>query len=195
MVSALKAANTEAGQSVFSPGDWPTNSETMPAILVTAIHERKESMTRAQPNFTTTASIMVDARLQANNEGDAQEKLDLISDQIEQAILTNYNLIQAVQQVAFVETTAKVNSENGTHIAQVVMIFGLEFFQSQEDYYAPVAPTQVDEVAVHADLQNIYDPTGSYTGSLFPNSVIPAPRTSGPDGRDEGLIDIKNLEN
>ena len=36
----------------------------------------------------------------------------------------------------------------------------------------------------------IEEESGTYTGSPFPGSVTAAPRTTGPDGRDEGALQI-----
>jgi hypothetical protein len=189
-VAALKAADTDAGDNIFSPGDWPSDSDAMPALLISCKRERKESMTRAQPNFTTTAYIRVDARLEDTNEGDAQDSMNALCDQVEQAILTNHDIIEQLQQISSVETQMDIVSEGGKHVAQAVIEFGMEFYQSQEDYYAPVNPPQLNEITVQADLTNHFDPSGTYPDPAFPDSVKPAPRTSGPDGRNEGAIDI-----
>jgi hypothetical protein len=45
-------------------------------------------------------------------------------------------------------------------------------------------------VNLHADLISQFDPLGVYGALLFPDAVQPAPRTAGPDGRDEGYVEI-----
>lgn len=187
-ITALKDANTLAADNVFSPGDRPTPKENMPALLVRCKHERKESMVRAQPNFTTTAFIRIDARLQATDEAEVQDNMDTLCDQIEQAILTNHDIIAVLQQISSVETQMDVSSESEFHVGQAVIEFGMEFYQSQEDYYAPVNPPDLTEVRTNVDLTNIFDATATYPNPPFPSSVQAAPRTSGPDGRNEGAL-------
>jgi hypothetical protein len=45
-------------------------------------------------------------------------------------------------------------------------------------------------VTLDGDLVNVFDPAGTYVGTLFPQSVRPPPRSAGPDGRSEGSLVI-----
>ena len=53
----------------------------------------------------------------------------------------------------------------------------------------PVLP-DLAGLGIHVDLVSQFDAAGTYVGSLFPSSVAPAPRQSGPDGRDEGALNF-----
>ena len=69
------------------------------------------------------------------------------------------------------------------------LAFGLEFFE----LYEPNAPIDLQTITLNVDLQNIFDATGTYSNPPFPAAVVPAPRTTGPDGRDEGYVEADNL--
>jgi hypothetical protein len=182
-VTALSAANTLAGDNIYSPGDWPTNSDTMPAILVNANKEHKESGSRAQPNFTVTSFIEIEAKVLANSGEKARADLTQLCGQIEYAILTNYNIIILLQQISSVDIEVKYNSDSGKHIGHAKLDFGMEFFEVPE---TPVNPQSLTVMGMNIDLGNVFDPSGAYSNPPFPTSVTPAPRTSGPDGRNEG---------
>jgi hypothetical protein len=185
-VAALKSAGTMARQSVFSPQDWPTFSGNYPAILVQTPRERKESIGRGMPQFTVTTTMSVIGRLDGTDAEYVETQLELLCEQIEQAILTNYDLVRLTQQFSAVDTRMEVSCEGEKHIGEVQIDFSLEFYQAFE-------PTFVDaltEADVHVDLVGTYDAAGTYPSPPFPTSVQPAPRTSGPDGRDEGRLQI-----
>lgn len=185
-VAALKSARTLAGQSVFSPRDWPTWSGNYPAILVQTPRERKESISKSIPEFTTTVTMTVIGRLDGTDEGRVEADLETLCEQIEQAILTNYDLVRLTQQFSSVDTRMEVTNEGEKHIGEVQMDFAMEFFEAFE----PVIADPLEQVNVHVDLAGPFDATGAYPNPPFPDSVQPAPRTSGPDGRDEGALTI-----
>ena len=93
-VTALKGA-TDAGQSVYSPFDWPTQSDSYPIITVRAPKERKESMGRNAPLFTVTSTIEIVAKTKSPAlVGDAGSAvalaaLEVIKAQIESALINN----------------------------------------------------------------------------------------------------------
>ncbi|MFW5401702.1 ATP-binding protein, partial [Yersinia sp. 1252 StPb PI] len=45
--------NTDAGNRVYSPRDWPTTEELYPVILVQTLIEEKQSLGRNAPQFNT----------------------------------------------------------------------------------------------------------------------------------------------
>lgn len=58
-----------------------------------------------------------------------------------------------------------------------------------ESVVQPIIP--LDGVSVTSDLHNVFDPTGTYADPLFPDSITPAPRDVGPDGRAEGGLSFE----
>jgi hypothetical protein len=195
LVAALKG-KTGAGDSVFSPRDWPTRLEDLPMILVQSPTERKESLGRVgAPQFTVTATLRVEARVTAPAAtGDAGAAavlaaLGTLQRQIEVAVINDYELMLQIQQFSFVEIRNEVTSDARQHIGELTMDFGLEFYQGPEDF-APTAANPLEEMAIYTDLVNVYDPSGTYANPPFPDAVAPAPRSAGPDGRTEGGLDI-----
>lgn len=182
-VAALKAANTIAGNNIFSPGDWPANDDTVPYIKVNSNKVHKESGARAQPNFTVTAFIEIEAKILANSAEKALADLEQLCDQIETAITTDYNIIIELQQISSIDIMAQYDSTSGKHIGYAKLDFGMEYFEVPE---TPVNPLPFKIIALSVDLGNVFDPNGTYPNPPFPSSVVPAPRTFGPDGRNEG---------
>ena len=52
-------------------------------------------------------------------------------------------------------------------------------------------PSAFQEAQIHLDTTTPFDASGTYPNPPFPDAVQPAPRTSGPDGRAEGGLDIQ----
>lgn len=192
-VNALLAANTLAGPNVFSPRDWPTYAGNYPALLVQTTKERKESNGRTGlPTFTTTTTLAVTGRLEAATATDAEMQLETLAEQIQSTILTNYSLISSIQQFVSVDTRIEVTAEGKRHIGEVQVEFDLEYFEAFDPAAVQTVGVPLTSMGIHADLLNPYDPNGTYTPSADAPAYTPtpAPRTIGPDGRDEGALDI-----
>lgn len=186
---AVGAAITTAfptGYAIQSPGDWETPPDTLPAILYRTKRDDKAGFTRSAPNFTTTVQVEIEARIEAATAAAAQDAIDALGATLEQAIFTDYALTKLIQQIPACSTEIDITSEGRRHLAGLKMTMLLEVF---EEFY-PSITQPLAEITIHADLAGTFDPSGTYTGSLFPTAVKPAPRTTGPDGRDEGALDI-----
>ena len=145
------------------------------------------------PQFFATARLSIIGRVQGTDPTAVEEQLELLCEQIESAILTNQALLQSVNQFSFVDTDMGVTADGRQHIGEVQMDFGMEYNDDFDPFVqAPAAlpPIAVPlmEVGAHVDLTNVFDPEGTYPNPPFPGAVTPAPRTAGPDGRDEGYI-------
>ena len=187
---------TIAGNNVFSVLDWSTWSGSYPLIFLQTPTEEKESLGRqGAPQFTVTSTLRIDARVtapaQVNGAGAAAAlaQLEVFQQQIEIALINYPPLMQLIQCVPFVRVKMDVNAEGAQNLGEMVMDMGLEFYQGPEDFY-PIHTDPLTEITVDADLVNVADPTGTYLDPPFPDSVVPAPRTHGPDGRPEGGLDI-----
>jgi hypothetical protein len=180
------ALSSITGCVIETPGDWTTPPDTLPAILYRVPRDTKESIVRSQPEFTTTVLIEIEARIEALSASAAQDAIEALGQQIESAIFTNIALIAIIQQFSSVTTETDISSEGRRHLGGIRMNLLCELFEAFE----PAHGIPLTEITVHADLAGTYDANGTYTGSLFPTAVLPAPRTSGPDGRDEGALDI-----
>ena len=148
-VTALKGA-TDAGQSVYSPFDWPTQPDSYPIITVRAPKERNESMGRNAPLFTVTSTIEIVAKTKSPAlVGDAGSAvalaaLEVIKAQIESALINNPAVwavpgdaygAQRIQQFTSVESEMSTSSEGEMPIAELVMHIEVEFVQGPEDFY------------------------------------------------------------
>lgn len=189
VLAAIQQANTAGSLSWFihSPGDWSTVSPRYPAILVRNAKERKHSNSRAMPNFTTIVGVEVEARLDAVTGEDAQDNIEALGFLLEKIVLGDPATVALIQQVAFVETDTEITAEAKKHLAGIRIVFGFEVYEEFEPNLTPITLQGLD---LHADLVNVFDPSGTYPNPPFPDAVTPAPRTSGPDGRDEGGLSI-----
>ncbi len=195
-VAALQALNLR----LLTPGDLPTQSGALPEIKVRTDGDTKVSLTRAMPEFTTTVHLVVEIKVSAGTEEGAQDTLELLCYNAEMALLNNYALIGISQQISSIETTSEISAEGRVHFGEARMRLSVETFETFDPTSTPpLASTwppitdpieALTSMGIHLDMADPYDPAGTYTGSLFPSSVQPAPRTTGPDGRDEGALDI-----
>ena len=211
---ALKAG-TAAGNNVFAARTWPTWSGSYPIIWVHSPAEDKESLGRqGGPQFTVTATIRISARIQLKalpKNGAAAAMilaLEGIQRQIERALINFPPLMSRLQQFPFIRSEMVESDEGDQNLGELVMDVGMEFYQGPEDFYPmeeasvqppfdPVTESVVQPIvslcglSVTSDLHNVFDPTGTYADPLFPDSVTPAPRDVGPDGRAEGGLSFE----
>ncbi|MGC0155029.1 hypothetical protein ACPRNU_21430 [Chromobacterium vaccinii] len=128
VVAALQAANTLAGQKVYVPRDFPTTPPGMPLILVQTPMERKQGRgPLGAPQFLTTATVAVNARVAGATAGQVESLLDTLCDQIENAVLTDYAVLRMAQQVLAVETEIEVTGQQREHLGEAWMRFDFEY--------------------------------------------------------------------
>jgi hypothetical protein len=194
-VAALMGT-TDVGNNVWSVRSWPTVKSAYPVIYVSAPKEDRESLgDLSAPQFTVTATIRIVARVEvptvANDAGTAQAELALetIKQQIDQAVINNPSIMGMLQQYPFTRFQMGINSEGARPFGELILDIGMEFYQGPEDFY-PIVGQPFEQLNITADLTNVVDKTGTYPDPPFPASVVPAPRTTGPDGRAEGEADF-----
>ncbi|MEO1354492.1 MAG: ABC transporter permease [Pseudomonadota bacterium] len=199
-VSALKGA-TSAGQAVYSPFDWPTSPTSYPLILVHARKERKVSLGPNVPEFDVYTRVEILARTKSPAQvGDAGSATalaaaELLKAQIETTLINNPLIWQdpaggqRIEQFTSMESDIDTSSEGDMPMAELVMHIEVKFYQGPELFY-PIATVPLQTVNAHVDTASPFDPSGTYPNPPFPASVNPAPRTAGPDGRDEGALTI-----
>jgi hypothetical protein len=188
-LAALAALTGPAfvGVTIESPGDWSTPPEALPAILLRATDDRKESIAKGQPEFTTTISIEIGVRVGDIDPAAAQDAIEALCYTIEMALLTNTALISIVNQVASVDTKVEISSDGKIHFGGATMTVNFEV-PEMFDPFATTPPPALTSFGLHFDAGAPFDATGTYSNPPFPG--LPAPRASGPDGRDEGALDI-----
>lgn len=196
-VAALQTLNLK----LLTPGDLPTQGAAkMPELKVRTEGDSKVSITRSMPEFNTTVHLVVEVKVTATTESATQDALEALCYNVEQALLLNYALIGASQQISSIETTSSISADGRQHFGEALMRVSVETFEEFDPTVQPPLATTwppvndpidpLTSMGIHLDMADPYDPNGTYTGSLFPASVTPAPRTTGPDGRDEGALDI-----
>lgn len=191
MVEAL-LGKTVAGNNVFTPRTWPTVAGAMPIILVAPGKETKISKGRSVPMFDVFGVVRVTGRIfakaDAGNAGQvaALAAAQTLQRQIEVAVINAYALRSAIQSFAKIETVVQVAKEGDLIFGEVVIDFGLDVFQGPEDFH-PTDGDPIDELAIFADLINVYSPTGAFNETPYAGDAVPAPRDRGPDGRAEAV--------
>ena len=198
-VAALVSANTRAGDSVYTPRSWPTWHQQYPVIIVrTPTVVRASTGHQGPPSFNSVITLAVAGRLEADSEADADELARELGEQIETALLRNSQFMydSDIQQFASSSFTLKVDASGKRWIGEAQIALGCEVFETFEptvDAGGDVFPPRfmLDGMNVHADLVNVFDPSGTYSAPTAPPyTPTAAPRTSGPDGRDEGAVQI-----
>ncbi|MGF6978953.1 hypothetical protein QFZ94_007468 [Paraburkholderia sp. JPY465] len=186
--------------TVQSPGDWAVPAAVLPVVIVRTSHEGKESEGRGMPRFTTTCTLEVKATVEASTAQEAQDAIEALWFSVEQALFTDYSLVGMLQQFEAVESALEIRADGARHLAGIAASFRCECFESFDPTEAvpapgawpvdPPPPAPLDQVATHVDTIAPADKTGTYPNPPFPDAVTPAPRTQGPDGRDEGTLVI-----
>ncbi len=196
VLNALKRADLWIGDekvNIDSPGDWDIqhlkDGSYIPCILVRTSNEGKASNIKAGlPQFDTAVTVEVLCAVSATTGEKAQDTLERLWLAIENILLCTPSIINQVQNVPAVDTVFKVDSTGNDHIAAVSAAFVYEGF---EYFDGAIDTDDLKSAGIHIDLVNVFDPNGTYPDPPFPDSVAPAPRTHGPDGRDEGHLEIK----
>lgn len=179
------------GVTVESPPATATAPKQMPYIGLRCGTERKASVEKQMPEFTTTATLEILARVAATTAPAAQDGIESLVNSIELAVFGAPSVVKLLQQIASVTSTTEISGEGSAYQAETLIAIDCEFFEVFDPtVIAPANYPALEGVDVHLDAVHPADPTGVYTGSPFPASVTPAPRTAGPDGRDEGYLQI-----
>ena len=215
---ALKG-KTAAGDNVFAARNWPTWNDSYPIIWLHSPEEDKESLGRnGGPQFNVTATIRITARLQLKAlprnaaAGAMILALEDMQRRIEMALINFPPLMTRLQQFPFIRSRMDEDGEGEQNLGELVMDVGMEFYQGPEDFYPLEEPTPVppfdpvveaakvspivplEMVEITDDLVNVFDASGTYLDAPFPDSVTPAPRIEGPDGRPEGGLSFEELQ-
>lgn len=133
VVAALEQARVPA--TIKSPADWSTVPAKLPAILVRAAGDRKESIGRnGPPQFTTTAFVELKLLVRATTAEDVQAQLAALGDAVEQAIFGNFALGQAIQQFASAEAVTEVTAEEKQHLGGTGIRLAIETYEEFEPF-------------------------------------------------------------
>lgn len=199
MLQLALAADTVFGENLFSPRARPTGTETMPIGMFRPAKARKENTAgRNGPVlFTCKGAFPFVGRLRAAAQaGDAaaaalDAALGIAQRQLEVAIVNAVPLRRLIQAFDTLEVDTNVKREGEWYLGEVILVFHLEYLQDYDDF-AQVVTDQITQIATYVDLVNVFSPSDDVSNpdevTLFPGVALPAPRTSGPDGRPEAVL-------
>jgi len=206
-----------AGVTVESPGDWESTPSSLPSVKLRAPAERKVSKGRLMPEFDTTVSMELLARVAGRTEREAQDAIDDLCDRLERAVLGAPQFIEQLQQVSMVDTRVQITATAERHFGEAHMMFACETFEVFDAIEIdPSLADQLKQMLLTLDTIGPFDPgtllaerpasvvspanaplagvaaaTGQeYANPAYPDAVVPAPRKSGPDGRAEAVLQI-----
>ena len=169
----------------------------MPAEL----DEDKQSLGPSTPQFDTISTIYVIARTKSPAKvgdagaADAFVAAERLKAQIEAALINNPLIWadpaggQRIEQFTRIRSKITGNSEGSMPMAELAMSIEVKFYQGPELFF-PIPTNPLQTLAINADMAQPFDANGTYSNPPFPSAVNPAPRTSGPDGRNEGALNI-----
>ena len=131
------------------------------------------------------------ATLQSLTAEQAQADIEALGFNIENALFCWQPLVQLLNQFSGVATESEITAQGEQHIARIRMSVDcetVEYFDPTQIF--PNNYPALSQVNVNVDTDSPFDPTGTYSNPPFPAVVVPAPRTTGPDGRNEGTLQI-----
>lgn len=181
-----------------TPGDWVTQPEKMPAVLLRVTRGNREPWTAGPASFTSTVIVELESRAVGLTAVAAQEAIDALDLAVETALLTNDAFVGLTQRI-YIDTETEISAEGRNHFGGTKWAIRCEFPEVFDPIYdapaavQPVAPP-LEGLDLQVDLADVFDATGTYPAGTFADAVLPAPRESGPDGRDEGGLTINLLQ-
>ncbi len=185
VVAALQAA--AAAPTIQSPGDWSVPPSKLPAILVRNGAERKASLgTNGQTQFNTDFVIEIRGIVSGSTAEVAQDALDTLGATIEDILLRDVGIRGETQDFPAIDTTTEYSSDGRVHFAAVSIALHFQIYEAFE----PDVNNTLERMQLTVDLASPFDPNGTYPDPPFPDAIPPAPRSTGPDGRAEGVIDL-----
>ena len=173
---------------IVSPGDWETPPGKLPEIKLRCGNETKTPSANQVPAFTTSATLELFLRVDGETAEHAQERLEVLCDLVETTVMGNAAFIELTTKLPSINTRTEIKSDGQRHLAGCLMAITCETFELFNPDFSLAPP--LDQVFVNVDTQVPFDATGTYPSPPFPASVEPAPRATGPDGRDEGQLQI-----
>lgn len=194
LMAAALMGQTAAGNRVFTPRTWPTRPGEMPIVLLHPGKEVKKSKGRSAPAFDVLAVVRVQGRVYAKSgAGDAGAiaalaAAETLKQQIEVAVINQYDLRAAIQSFAQVETQVTTGKDGELVFGEVLADFTLDFFQYADEFH-PVDGEPLDELSIYGDLLNVFSKVSDFAGepdaTPWVADALAAPRMAGPDGRAE----------
>jgi hypothetical protein len=145
VVKNLRSAPALAGITVVDYLDWPAWIKSKPIINVETNRERKLTIGRTTPQFTTDVICEISAAVQCGAKHDAVADLDRLYSQIQTTLINSPELTRLIQCVKSVEFEMTINAESKFHVGYLKSLFTFETYEGPEWFYptAAVPLTQI----------------------------------------------------
>jgi hypothetical protein len=194
IVTAL-TGTTDAGNSVHSPFDWPTQMNAYPAILVRNPREHKESWGPNAPAFNVTATIEIFARTKSPAQvGDAGSTAALLAaeslkQQIETELINNPaiwampwpGMGQRVQEFKSVDSDIYTTSQGDMPMAEIHMRIEVVFIQTPADFF-PIPSVPLTQIGGTVEMpEGTTEPEFVVTLNGATTPSAPTPITATPN--------------
>lgn len=152
VLEALQGAELTVGTAnvtVDSPGVWPYPQGKLPAACVRSATESKTSFGRGSSNFTTTVEVDVRAAVCATTAEAAQDAIELLWYEIEQAIFQDFYILEITQNVASAESAMDIDAKGQLFIAGMIGRFR---FETVDSFDVTVTPSPVMPRSVASEI-------------------------------------------
>lgn len=170
MIVAKLMNKTLAGARVYSALPFPTAQEDCPCVLVYTTQENSESRAKHTSMFETTLTISIEARV-SDDYKVAEQRLDELCEQIEQTLLSDPDLLGAVEGIQSWNTQKAVEDGGEYSLSLAIINMTVSF----KRVIAPYTDGYFETANIRVDALDPADPN------------IASP---GPDGRIEGTATI-----
>ena len=165
---AALSGDTFSQVTIESPGDWDTPPDDLPAILLRSPDDRKVSMSKGQPTFSTTVTIEIEARVSGITAESAQDAIEALCFAIETALFSSYDLTGAASLVAC-DTRTEVTADGRVHFGAARMTLQAELPESF-DAFKPGDPVELMDFGLVFPAGQPYDSTGNHINPFFASS-------------------------
>lgn len=161
-VQAIREARTDAGDQVFSPGDWPTIPKTFPNLLVRAIREEKTSLGLGGIEFTVVTTIRISGRVAAPAQSadaggtDAEVLLWRLQRQVECAVINydgffSFDSPNRLQQYPSIRAGFSTDATGQLQLGEILIDLDMEYYQGPEDFY-PTVEAPIGEITGNVSM-------------------------------------------
>lgn len=158
--TVLLNAGTMAGQKIYTARSWPSSIDDLPSVYLQVPIDQGTSLGRAQPGFRRVAYLQIEGRVTGGTPGKVEDTLDLLSSQIEYALMQDAGFQAQIQQVTEIDTRISIDSSGSRHLGVVTIRMGLEFTEYYEVTGTPLIEiTGTMTANGNADFAGMQTPT------------------------------------
>lgn len=189
---------TLAGHRIFAPRTWPTWDGEYPVLIVLTPRERKDRQGLGDLLFNVRSTVRVIGRVSVAAAEDEEGAIVALADlvlmqrQIETHVVGDPRVAR-LAQVTAIDVQQGTRSIGKKHIGELIMDLEMSFSQGPEAFFIPQS-VPLESVRAFIDSGNVVDKEGTYPTPPLPYNVPDAPRTEGPDGRQEGGFEVDGLQ-